>query len=134
MAFGEDVKRAAYRRANGQCECMRQSCMAHYAGRCTRSLADGWRAHRVDPDGPESMDNCEALCIPCYEAESARLPPARFRPRRHSMPDATPRPHAPEATSIRGGAGVVGGPARVDRNVGDAPRTAPPPARGDPDD
>jgi hypothetical protein len=81
MAFGQPVKQAAYARANGQCECMRQSCMAHYAGRCARSLVDGWHAHRIGQAGPDTLENCEALCIPCYEAEIARPRPVRFNPR-----------------------------------------------------
>jgi hypothetical protein len=27
------------------------------------------------------LENCEALCIPCYEAEIARPRPVRFNPR-----------------------------------------------------
>jgi hypothetical protein len=115
MAFRKDVKSAAYRRANGQCECMRQSCMAHYAGRCTRLLADGWHAHRVDPGGPEALDTCEALCIPCYEAEIAR------------------RPREAEAAAIPGGAGRVDTPAPRGRSGIGTTGSAPPPAPGDPD-
>ena len=47
MAFSAETKRAAYERAGGRCECLRQSCTAHDAGRCGCPLADGWHAHPV---------------------------------------------------------------------------------------
>ena len=47
MAFSEETKHAAYQRAGGRCECLRQSCAAHYAGRCGRLLMAGWHAHYV---------------------------------------------------------------------------------------
>ena len=33
------------RAGGGRCECLRQSCAAHYAGRCGRLLTAGWHAH-----------------------------------------------------------------------------------------
>ena len=71
MAFSEDTKQAAYERAGGRCECLRQSCSAHPAGRCGRLLMAGWHAHHVrapSEGGSDEPDNCEALCIPCHEA------------------------------------------------------------------
>ena len=47
MAFHEDTKQAAYERADGRCECLRQSCSAHFGGRCGRLLMAGWHAHHV---------------------------------------------------------------------------------------
>ena len=70
MAFSEDTKQAAYERAGGRCECLRQSCSAHPAGRCGRLLMAGWHAHHVrapSEGGSDEPDNCEALCIPCHE-------------------------------------------------------------------
>ena len=37
--------KSAYQRAGGRCECVRQSCAAHDAGRCGRLLIAGWHAH-----------------------------------------------------------------------------------------
>ena len=71
MAFSEDTKHAAYQRAGGRCECLRQSCSAHDAGRCGRLLMAGWHAHHVrapSEGGSDELENCEALCIPCHEA------------------------------------------------------------------
>ena len=70
MAFSAETKRAAYERAGGRCECLRQSCTAHDAGRCGCPLADGWHAHpvRARVRGGDDLDNCEALCIPYHEA------------------------------------------------------------------
>ena len=76
MASREDTKYAAYQRAGGRCECLRQSCAAHDAGRCGRLLIAGWHAHydrALRDGGTDELDNCEALCIPCHEAaEKAR--------------------------------------------------------------
>ena len=71
MAFSEDTKHSAYERAGGRCECLRQSCAAHDAGRCGRLLTAGWHAHHVQAvrdGGSDDLANCEALCIPCHEA------------------------------------------------------------------
>jgi 5-methylcytosine-specific restriction endonuclease McrA len=68
MAFPQDVKDRAYRRAGGKCECARTVC--GHKGRCNASLADGWHAHHVtsqDAGGSDGIENCEALCIPCHK-------------------------------------------------------------------
>ena len=52
MAFREDTKQAAYDRAGGRCECLRQSCSAHYGGRCGRLLMAGWHARTTS--GPRA--------------------------------------------------------------------------------
>lgn len=94
MAFSEGTKHAAYQRARGRCECLRQSCAAHYPGRCGRSLVAGWHAHHVrtpSEGGSDELDNCKALCIPCHEAvEQVRALRARHSSRRRSDA-ATPR-------------------------------------------
>ena len=62
MAFSANSKHAAYRWAGGHCKWLRQSCAAHYAGRCGRPLTDGRHAHHVQAvrDGETvDLDNCE---------------------------------------------------------------------------
>ena len=85
MAFSEETKHAAYERAGGRCECLRQSCSAHYVGRCGRPLTDGWHGHQVrapSEGGADELDNCEALCIPCHEAAEQ----VRSMRREHGLP------------------------------------------------
>jgi 5-methylcytosine-specific restriction endonuclease McrA len=68
MAFSEEVKAQAYRRAGGKCECRRATC--GHAGRCNKDLSRGWEAHHilsVAAGGTDGLSNCEALCIPCHE-------------------------------------------------------------------
>jgi 5-methylcytosine-specific restriction protein A len=71
MAFSEDTKRQALRRAGGRCECTRTS-HRHSGGRCNAPLQPGqWHAHHRTAEaagGSDSLSNCEALCIPCHEA------------------------------------------------------------------
>jgi 5-methylcytosine-specific restriction protein A len=71
MAFSEETKQAAFRRAGGQCECRRLSCNVHATLRCLTTLAAGrWHAHHrtaVASGGDDSLSNCEALCIPCHK-------------------------------------------------------------------
>jgi 5-methylcytosine-specific restriction endonuclease McrA len=70
MAFSEETKTAAFRRAGGQCECNRLSCNQHASLRCTARLAGRWHAHHktaVAAGGSDALSNCEALCIPCHE-------------------------------------------------------------------
>jgi 5-methylcytosine-specific restriction endonuclease McrA len=70
MAFSETTKQAAFNRAGGQCECRRLSCNVHATLRCTTKLAGRWHAHHrtaVASGGDDSLNNCEALCIPCHK-------------------------------------------------------------------
>jgi hypothetical protein len=71
MAFSQETKDAAFRRAGGQCECSRISCTVHRTLRCTTLLTAGrWHAHHktaVASGGSDALSNCEALCIPCHE-------------------------------------------------------------------
>jgi len=27
----------------------------------------GWEAHRIDPDGPDTLENCEIVCRRCMK-------------------------------------------------------------------
>lgn len=69
VAFSEQVKAQALARAGYRCECNRVGC-AHY-GRCSAVLTTGrWHAHHKTAfavGGPDTLSNCEALCIPCHE-------------------------------------------------------------------
>lgn len=68
MAFSEDVKNQAYRRAGGKCECRRDAC--GHAGRCNTALERTWEAHHrlsVSAGGADTLNNCEALCIRCHQ-------------------------------------------------------------------
>src|SRR6266571_6485832 len=71
MAFSQETKDAAFRRAGGQCECSRISCTVQRTLRCTTRLTPGgWHAHHktaVASGGDDSLSNCEALCIPCHQ-------------------------------------------------------------------
>lgn len=72
MAFSEDVKKAAYARAGGRCECNRKN-HNHPSGRCTRrpaSRQDGEFHHikSVLAGGSDTLSNCEFLCKPCHKA------------------------------------------------------------------
>ena len=71
MAFSEETKMAAFKRAGGQCECTRMSCTIHREYRCPTKLVNGrWHAHHktaVASGGSDALSNCEALCIPCHE-------------------------------------------------------------------
>jgi hypothetical protein len=69
MAFSQDVKDKAYRRAGGKCECDMKVCKSH-TGRCNKSLANGWHAHHkhsVAGGGDDTLSNCQAMCVSCHE-------------------------------------------------------------------
>jgi len=68
MAFSQQVKDDAWNRAGGKCECTRKNCPEH-TGRCNAKL-DKWHAHHITAEaagGPDTLSNCEALCVPCHE-------------------------------------------------------------------
>lgn len=71
MAFSEETKAAALRRAGYRCECARSTCPQRHVGHCTAQLAGGrWHAHHITAvrsGAPDSPCNCEALCIPCHQ-------------------------------------------------------------------
>jgi len=78
MAFSEKVLKEAFSRSGGRCECRRPS-HKHGDQRCPRELSwhlhgkepEGWQAHLLAADGPETAVNCEVLCYSCYRAVSA---------------------------------------------------------------
>lgn len=82
MAFSESTILAAWKRADGKCECGRVSCGHGYA-RCNKQLSwnargndyasGGWEAHHktaVASGGSDSLSNCEILCMACHKNTS----------------------------------------------------------------
>ena len=69
MAFPQSVIDAVWKRSGGKCECTRTGC--EHTGRCSALLSEGkWHAHHIvsqHADGADTLNNCEALCIPCHE-------------------------------------------------------------------
>jgi 5-methylcytosine-specific restriction endonuclease McrA len=70
MAFSEEVKVLALRRAGWVCECTRLH-LNHLGGRCRSVLFQSTvQFHHVTADakgGADTLSNCEALCIPCHK-------------------------------------------------------------------
>jgi hypothetical protein len=70
MAFSQSVKDDALKRSGGQCECTRQhpgrTEAPHHGGRCSNKFGR-WHAHHTTAGGPDTLSNCEALCVPCHE-------------------------------------------------------------------
>ena len=87
MAFSPKTKYEAYRRANGRCECVRETC--GHNNRCVRKCAisdkdsflaaltedyseiryPGFQFHHitaVQSGGDDSLSNCEFLCEECH--------------------------------------------------------------------
>ncbi|MBW2974903.1 HNH endonuclease [Candidatus Woesearchaeota archaeon] len=64
MAFEEDVVKQAWERAGGKCEKCNKSLSWDNRGEETE---DGWEAHHRDPNGPDTVSNCEILCQPCHK-------------------------------------------------------------------
>lgn len=76
MAFSQSVVDAAWRRADGHCECQRTT-HGHF-GRCYKQLVYGnrgrdgrgaWEANhrnRVASGGADTLSNCEILCWDCH--------------------------------------------------------------------
>ena len=68
MAFSQDTKDRAYRRAGGRCECEMTSC--GHRGRCNQPLGSNWHAHHrkaVASGGNDTLGNCLAMCISRHE-------------------------------------------------------------------
>lgn len=71
IVFSQDVVDAAWRRAQGRCECR-----SFHSKRCWAKLTKNnrghegypgaWEAHYIDPNGAATLDNCEILCWDCY--------------------------------------------------------------------
>ncbi len=76
MAFSKDVINAAWKRADGRCECTLNTCPDH-VGRCNKPLdpqnkteGQKWHAHHIvsqQANGSDGLRNCAILCIPCHE-------------------------------------------------------------------
>ena len=77
MEFSEKVLREAFSRSGGRCECRRAS-HRHGDQRCPKTLAwtshgkepEGWEAHHIAAEGPDTASNCEILCFSCLRATS----------------------------------------------------------------
>ena len=69
MAFPDDVKRAAFVRSGGQCECVRRG--HSHAGRCPTKLsmatAEFHHLTAQSKDGHDGLSNCEVLCVTCHK-------------------------------------------------------------------
>jgi hypothetical protein len=69
MAFSDDVKRVAFRRSGGQCECTRKE--HRHSGRCPAKLTmDTAQFHHVtavSAGGSDGASNCEVLCLTCHK-------------------------------------------------------------------
>jgi hypothetical protein len=65
--FPEPVKEEAYRNCESRCQCERVG-HGHF-GRCpsTFKKRSEARFHHINRFGPDTLSNCEVLCIPCYE-------------------------------------------------------------------
>ncbi len=68
MAFSQETRAAAFRRAGGKCECTMRNC--GHSGRCNKPLSSDWHAHHLHSQaagGPDSLSNCLAMCVACHE-------------------------------------------------------------------
>lgn len=75
MTFSQEIIDQAWSRASGKCECTLNVC--RHAGRCNKELdpqnatpGKKWHAHHIvslDAGGPDSLSNCQILCIECHE-------------------------------------------------------------------
>lgn len=69
MAFTQEVRQQAYRRAGGKCECTMKHCK-HHAGRCSTALGSSWEAHHAHSQaagGHDGLSNCVAMCKACHQ-------------------------------------------------------------------
>jgi hypothetical protein len=72
MPFSETVKDQAFARSGGRCECHRDHTgenAPHHGGRCPKTFTRhaSWEAHHISAGGPDTLSNCEVLCVPCHE-------------------------------------------------------------------
>lgn len=68
MAFDLDTVVAAWRRANGRCEYCGKPLA--WSARGNDYALGGWEAHHViavEYGGPDTLENCRILCIPCHK-------------------------------------------------------------------
>ncbi len=73
MPFPEFVKDQAYARSSRRCECRREHLnrwdAPHHGGRCPTTFTrygGQWEAHHITAGGPDTLSNCEALCLKCH--------------------------------------------------------------------
>lgn len=72
MAFSEAIKDQAFARSGGRCECYREHQglnAPHHGGRDTTTFTrhGAWHAHHINANGPDTLSNCEALCVTCHQ-------------------------------------------------------------------
>ncbi len=69
MAFSDEVKKDAFARSGGYCECRRKE-HDHKGGRCWASLTTiNTEYHHVTAQsvgGSDGLSNCEVLCSDCH--------------------------------------------------------------------
>ena len=70
VSFSDAIKRAAFRRSGGRCECRRAS-HKHPFGRClsfflTSRSAEYHHVHADSRGGGGGLSNCEVLCVSCH--------------------------------------------------------------------
>ena len=66
--FPETIKDAAFERSKGRCECRRKSHKWHKGPRCKTIIGRNRNVHyhHIRSKGPDTLGNCEALCIRCH--------------------------------------------------------------------
>jgi 5-methylcytosine-specific restriction endonuclease McrA len=65
MAFSDETKEAALKRAGSQCECVRGS--HTHSGRCTaRTNLEYHHKTAVGSGGSDALFNCEVVCRTCH--------------------------------------------------------------------
>ena len=71
MPFSDEIVERAWRRAEGRCECRRET-HNHPGFRCNKELVwanrtgEGrgkWEAHHISVSGGHTLSNCEILCF-----------------------------------------------------------------------
>ena len=67
MAFSENVKREAFIRAGGHCECCKKELIWQNHKEGERGA---WEAHHktsVASGGQDTLSNCKILCLDCHK-------------------------------------------------------------------
>ena len=67
MAFSQETKDRAYRRAGGRCEC--ELTTHGHVGRCNAQLRGEWHLHHrraIASGGDDSLGNAVAMCVTCH--------------------------------------------------------------------
>jgi hypothetical protein len=69
MSIPDTVRIALIVRSRGKCECKGAGCAHHAPGSgCPNALIPGkWKAHWIDSEEPETIDNLIALCSVCQK-------------------------------------------------------------------